>query len=337
MRKTRQKTSALVVGFGSIGRRHTRILKELGLTDVSVCDPSPEMQARARDEFGIARVFETLDEALAVKPDTAFICSPTGLHIEQGIEAVEAGADVFMEKPLSTSIYRIDELESVARERGRIIMVGHCFRFHEGLRRAKEWLAEGRIGRLISVRAIVGEYIPDVMPTYRDMYISQYSGVYELMHDIDLALWFAGQRPVRVFAIDGSFSDVGMKSPDMAEMLIEFEGRCTASVHLDFFERARHRQTELLGTEGTIIVEFAKWDECSLSLYEARTAAWHTEVLSTDRDDMFRAEDGAFLDAVIARSDVPVDIAAGRLVVEVMLAAQESAQKRAAVDLSPGG
>lgn len=323
--------SALVVGFGSIGRRHARILRELGLTDISVCDPLPEMRVRARDEFGIAETFESLEEGLARKPDTVFICSPTALHIEQAIQAIQAGADVFTEKPLSVSLERVDELDALARERGRIVMVGHCLRFHEGLQKAKRWLEKGRIGRLISVRAVVGEYIPDVMPNYRNMYISQYNGVYELMHDIDLALWYADQPPVRVFGIEGNFSDVGMKSPDTVEMLIEFQDRCTASVHLDFFERARHRQTELLGTEGTIIVEFASWDKCHLSLYEASSAAWHHEEMKTDRDDMFREEDGVFLRAVGSRSGVPVDIATGSVVIEVMVAAQESARTGKAV------
>lgn len=319
-------TSALVVGFGSIGRRHARILKELGLADVRVCDPMPEMRDRASSEFGIERVYDSLEAGLLDKPDTVFVCSPTALHVEQAIQAVRAGADVFVEKPLSVSLDRIDELESLAQERGRIVMVGHCFRFHEGLLEAYCMVEDGRIGRVISVRAIVGEYIPDVMPNYRNMYISKYSGVYELMHDIDLALWFAGQKPVRVIGMDGTFSDAGMESPDFAEMLIEFEDRCVASVHLDFFERARHRRIELLGAEGTIIVEFASWDKCNLSIYEAASKAWHHEEMETDRDDMFRAEDSAFLQAVESRSEVPVDIEDGRLVVEVMLAAQESAR-----------
>ncbi len=330
-----KKLSALVIGFGSIGRRHTRILRELGLTDIRVCDPLPEMRARARDEFGIEQVYESCEDGLSAKPDTVFICSPTALHVEQAIQAVRAGADVFIEKPLSISLDRMDELDSLAKELGRTVMVGHCFRFHEGLRKTKGWLTEGRIGRLLSIRAVMGEYIPKVMPNYQGMYISQYSGVYELMHDIDLALWFADKRPVRVFGIDGSFSDVGMKSPDMVEMLIEFENRCLANVHLDFFERARHRQTELLGTEGTIIVEFASWDKCNLSLYDAESDAWRHEELKTDRDDMFRDEDRVFLQAVVSRSAVPVDLAAGKLAVEVMLAAQESGRTGTAIQLTP--
>lgn len=331
-----ENLSVLVVGYGSIGRRHTRILRELGLKDVRVCDPLRDARTRAQVE-GVERVYENYEDALADRPHAVVICSPTALHVPQAILAVEANIDVLTEKPLSASLEGIDELKKLAQEKNRIVMVAHCFRFHEGLLRARQWLKEGRIGRLVSIRALVGEYIPDVMPNYRNMYISQYNGVYELMHDIDLALWYADQPPVTVFGIDGNFSDVEMQSPDMAEMIIEFQDRCLASVHLDFFERARHRQIELLGVEGTIIAEFARWDMCQLSLYEAQTKEWVTVQMPTDRDDMFRTEDKAFLEAVMYRSHPPVDINTGRLVVEVMLAAQESSRSRHAIKLKTRG
>ena len=328
-----QNLSALVIGFGSIGRRHARILGEIGLSDIRVCDLSPELLAQARDEFGVRRTFTSLEVGLASRPDTVFICSPTALHVEQAVQSMRAGAHVFAEKPLSTSTDGVAEMESLARDLGRTVMVGHCFRFHEGLRRAKGWLDEGRIGRLISVRASVGEDIPDVMPNNRSMYISKYNGAYELMHDIDLAVWYAAQRPFGVFGIDGRFSDVGMESPDLVEMLIRFENRCVANVHLDFFQRVRRRQIELLGAEGTIIVEFASWDRCRLSVYESRTGEWRHEEMPTDRDDMFRAEDLAFLESAADGLPVPVTIADGLLAVQVMNAAQESASTGMAVEL----
>jgi predicted dehydrogenase len=106
-----------------------------------------------------------------------------------------------------------------------------------------------------------------------------------------------------------------------------------ANVHLDFFERCRHRQIELLGTEGQIYVEFAKWDSTRVSLYEASSRDWRIRELTTDRDDMFRDEDRDFLKAVASRSPVAVDIAEGRKAVEVILAAQESAKTGCAVKL----
>jgi len=364
--------SVLVVGAGSIGRRHTRILRELGVGDIRVCDTSPERLEAARRDFGITAAWASFDESLHSRPDAVFVCSPTALHVQQAAASLEAGADVFIEKPLSTSLDGIERLEEAAREGGRVVMVGHCFRFHEGLLRAKTAIDQGRIGRLVSIRCMVGEYIPEVMPSYKSMYISQYSGAYELMHEIDLALWFANQAPDRVTALDGSASDVGMKSPDLVEAIIRFGDRSIppgiipggiagiipggiagiipggiagiipggiagivpggiASVHLDFLQRARRRQTELMGTEGTAIIEFARWDKCVLSIYEAVKGQWVVEEIDTDRDDMFRAEDGAFLEACARRSAPPVSIADGRLAVSIMLAAQESSASGTAV------
>jgi len=330
-----QDLSAVVVGFGSIGRRHLRILQELGLKDLSVVDPQRACLDLARAEYAVQRTYSTFKDALESKPQTVFICSPTALHVEQARQAIQAQADVLTEKPLSTSVDGTEDLNKLAKSTGKLVMVAHCFRFHVGLRRVKKYVEEGRVGRLISIRSSVGEYIPDVMPNYQNMYISQYSGIYELMHDVDLALWYADQPPVRVMGVEGSFSDVGMNSPDVVEMIIEFKDRCLANVHLDFFQRARRRQVELLGTEGTLILEFANWNRCQFSHYDASTRNWSAEEIQTDRDDMFREENRVFLQAVISRDAVPVDVLEARRSIEIIDAIRQCQTNGKAVRLAP--
>src|SRR5690606_32917916 len=147
-------------------------------------------------------------------------------------------------------------------------------------------------------------------------------GAFDLMHDIDLAIWYAA-RPIRsVCGLYGTYSDIGIEAPDLVEILIEFEDRCLASVHLDFFQRPRRRQMELICTEGVVLVEFARWDHCTLSVYEARTRSWQTEEMATDRDDMFRAEDREFLEAVAEDRPVRCGIEEARESVAVVAAAQ---------------
>ena len=152
----------------------------------------------------------------------------------------------------------------------------------------------GRIGRLVSIRELMGEHLPDIRPDYRSLYLALHNGAFELMHDLDLALWYAGQPVKRSYCVYGTYSDIGIQSPDVVEFLLDFEDRCTASVHLDFFQSPRRRQIELIGTSGVIIVEFARWEQCKLSVYEPSSRNWTHEELSTDRDDMFRAEDREF-------------------------------------------
>jgi predicted dehydrogenase len=143
------------------------------------------------------------------------------------------------------------------------------------------------------------------------------------MHDIDLAIWYAGQPVRKVLALHGTYSDIGIEAPDVAEILMDFDERCLASVHLDFFQRPRRRQIELIGTRGVIVVEFARWERCTVSVYEASKDAWEPEELATDRDDMFRAEDREFLEAVAQDTPIACTVAEARGSLEVVLRAQQ--------------
>ncbi len=323
--------SALVVGYGSIGRRHTRVLRELGVRDIRLVEPVEERRRAAAEEVGVTVSHAAFEEGLAARPDTVFLCSPTADHVPQAMAALQAGCHVFTEKPLSVSTEGLDELEELAERTGLKVMVGQCYRFHNGCLRLKQWLDGGRIGRLLCVRSIFGEYIPEAIPDYRTRYVSRYSGAYELMHAVDLAVWYAGTRPSLVLGLDRKVGDAEMESPDLVEMIVEFEGGRTASVHMDFFQRARHITVELFGTEGTARLEFGRWDRCTASLYEASTREWSSFEMLTERDDMFRAEDSRFLKACAGEGDIPVPVSEGRKAVEVMLAARESSRTGRAV------
>jgi predicted dehydrogenase len=207
-------------------------------------------------------------------------------------------------------------------------MVALCFRYHEGHRRAKRYLDSGRVGRLVSIRALMGEHLPEVRPDYRDLFSSREVGAFDLMHDIDLAIWYAGRPVRRVFCLSGTYSDIGIEAPDLVEMLLDFEGRCAASVHLDFFQKPRRRVTELICTEGVITIDFARWDRCTVSVYESSRGAWEHEELETARDDMFRAEDREFLEAVAEDRPVQCSISEGRKSIETVAAALQSTPGR---------
>ncbi len=227
------------------------------------------------------------------------------------------------EKPLSDSTEGVDDLAALAETEHKTVMVALCFRYHDGLVKAREALDSGRIGRLASIRALVGEHLPDVRPDYRNLFSAQHGGAFDLMHEIDLAIWYASQPVREVRSISGVYSDIDIAAPDLAEILIAFEDRCLASIHLDFFQRPRRRQIELIGTAGVIVVEFARWDRCTVSIYEAARVAWEQAELVTDRDDMFRAEDREFLQAVAENQPIRCTIAEARKSVEVVLACQQ--------------
>ena len=272
MVKAWKELSVLVAGCGSIGKRHARVLNSLGVTDIRVCDPVPEQRQSLSAELPAVRMYDSYEAGLCDRPDTVVICTPPGMHIPMACRAVEAGCHVLTEKPLSDTTAGIEALESLAESRSKKLMVALCFRYHDGLVRAKRYLDSGRIGRLVSIRALVGEHLPDIRPDYRTLYIAAHNGAFELMHEIDLALWYAGQTVRKVHCVYGTYSDIGIQAPDLVEILMDFQDRCVASVHLDFFQRPRRRQIELIGVGGVITVEFARWDRCTVSVYEAARA-----------------------------------------------------------------
>jgi predicted dehydrogenase len=293
-----QQLRVLIVGAGSIGKRHGRVLRALGVDHITLCDPSDHQLDSALNDVRADEVVHSLEEGLSRHPEAVLICTPPELHVSQARQALQAGCHVFTEKPISDRVDGIPELDRLIAESGRKFMVGLCFRYHAGIVKAKRMVDEGQIGRLVSIRALVGEHLPEVRPDYRNLSIVHGIGAFDLMHDIDLAIWFASQPIEKVLCVHGSYSDIGIGGPDVVEMLLDFENKCVANVHLDFFQRPRRRQIDLIGTEGTITVDFSRWDTCTISRYDIAAQSWTAETLTTDRDDMFRAEDREFLEAI---------------------------------------
>ncbi|MCC5930082.1 MAG: Gfo/Idh/MocA family oxidoreductase [Cyclobacteriaceae bacterium] len=292
-----KKIKVLVAGCGSIGKRHARILQEIGLEQIWIYDTNPsEAEATAAAVNGL-NVAESYQQGLEIC-DAVFITTPTRLHIPMAIEALQQNCHVFIEKPVSDSSNGIDDLNSLTRKVNKKVMVGLCMRYHEGIRKTRAMLNEGKIGRLISIRSLVGEHFPLVHPNYKNMYYAKYSGAFEIMHDLDIALWMANQEVKSVYSIHGSYSDIEIEAPDHVEMLIGFEDRCTATVHLDFYQFPRRRNIELIGTKGVIITDFTAWDHYSISVFTQDDQHWEIHKGYTQRDDMFKEEDREFLEAI---------------------------------------
>ena len=289
----------LIAGCGSIGKRHGQILWEMGVHDLTACDPSEQQRESIKNLLPEIKVTDDYEAALKTeKYDAVFILTPTAMHLDMATKALEAGCHVFIEKPLASTQNGVQALKEIAEKKGLCIMVGFCFRYHEVLCKAKELLEEGLIGRLVNIRAFMGEPFAEIQPNYMNMYYSKYSGAFELVHDLDLTIWFANQEVEDVKAVYGSFSDMGMESPDSIEMFLKFKDRLAANVHLDFYHHPRQRQIELMGVDGTIAVEFASWDKASLSWYNTDTRKWSVCEYKTARNDMFRDEDLEFLRAI---------------------------------------
>ena len=301
-------TPLLILGCGSIGKRHARILHRLGLTDIRACDPVEAQLSALTAETPVTHAYADYANALSDQPGAVLICTPPNMHIDHALAAFDAGVHVLCEKPLSDSTARIDELIARRDATGMKMMVALCFRHHAGHILAKRYLDQGRIGRVVSVRAATGEPILDARPDYPDMYMSRTTGAWDLMHDLDLALWYADQPVTEVHAVAGPYSDIGAPADDVVEIIMRFEDRCLGSCHMDFFTRPRQRRLDILGADGSISIEFSRWEHCTVSLWETGTTDWQHTKFDMERDDMYRDEDIAFLKAVNDDGPIPCTI-----------------------------
>jgi predicted dehydrogenase len=324
----------LIVGCGSIGQRHLANLRSL-VPDVEIVAWHQRglHAAALAARFGL-RAVGSLAEGLAARPDFAIVSNPTALHVPVALEAARAGVPLFVEKPLSDRRDGVDELVRTVADKGLPSLTAFNLRFHPGLRQLRSLLTEGRIGRLLGLRAEVGQYLPDWHPDedYRRGYSARVElgggVVLDLIHELDYAVWLAG--PVRdVMAMTGKLSDLEIETEDLAEIVLRFEGGAIGSVHLDYVQRLPIRGCRLLGSEGVLTWDYFA-DE--VRLHDVGSGRWTTfRQDGFERNDMYRAELAHFLDCLAGRAQPVVDLAAGAAVLDLALAARRSAASGRAV------
>ena len=152
----------LVVGLGSIGTRHVRLVRKLipGLQIVVLRHQS----CQDTNEPGIDHCVTSPDEALRFRPQAAVVANPASLHLDVALPLAHAGVHLLVEKPISSTTQGVSELIEACRTRGITLMTGYNLRFLSSLRRFRELLEEKRVGRVLSVRAEIGQFLPSWRP-----------------------------------------------------------------------------------------------------------------------------------------------------------------------------
>jgi predicted dehydrogenase len=195
------------LGVGWIGRHRMEAILRTGLVDAAaIADPSPEMAAEAGRLAPGAQLVSTLDELIDVGVDGVVIATPSAMHAEQSIRALERGAAVFCQKPLGRTAAEARAVVDAARRADRLLDVDLSYRFTEGMERIREVVRSGELGRIYAVDLVFhNAYGPD-KPWFYDPALSGGGCVMDLgVHLVDLALWtldFPGVAEVsgRLFA-----------------------------------------------------------------------------------------------------------------------------------------
>ena len=317
----------LIAGLGSIGRRHLRNLKALGETDILLY--RSHHATLPEDELAGIPVESDLRRALAQKPDAVIVANPTALHLDVAIPAAEAGCHLLLEKPISHSLEGVDALAAAAQKSGSRILVGFQFRFHPALRKTRELLQAGSIGRVLSVRAHWGEYLPNWHPweDYKQGYAARpdLGGgvILTLSHPIDYLRWLCGDVE-SLWAFTGT-SGLGLSVEDMAEIGMKFCTQAIGSIHLDYNQRPPSHHLEVVGSQGTL-----RWDNGDgiLHCYRVETNTLETFAPPDgfERNVLFLEEMRHFLSVARGESEPICTLGDGKRALQIALAAMESGQ-----------
>lgn len=320
----------LVIGCGSIGQRHIRNLRALGVPEIGVFDPLTVRSEQVAHDYGATR-YSGMGEGLASQPEAVLVCTPPYLHTVIARQVVDAGAHVFVEKPLANTLDGLDDLLNAARERNRIICVGYNLRFHAGLVKVRDLLAGGAIGKLWLIKAEFGQYLPDWRPgrDYRDGYnasVAMGGGIIlDASHELDYVRWLGGEVE-STFCAAGRLSGLEMDAEDTAAITLYLRNNVLAEIHLDCIQRGYTRTCKLIGEEGTLFWDF----KTGVRLFTA-DKEWHDFPLSPDPNDMYVDELRHFGACIRGEEKPQVDGATGKRILEVALAARKSAATGARV------
>jgi predicted dehydrogenase len=230
-----------VVGAGSLGFHHVRILRDLeDVTFLGFVEGRPERAAQVETELGV-RTYPDL-AALLDDVDAVTIAVPTPAHFDVAKQALDRGKHVFIEKPITATLDEADELLSVARNTGAIIQTGHVERFNRAVRAALPYVSGPRF--------IESERLAPFNPRGSDVAV-----VLDLMiHDIDLILTLVGDTTDSITAVG-----VPVLTPmlDIANARVTFTSGAVANITSSRISRERVRKIRIFQHSGYISLDLA--------------------------------------------------------------------------------
>ena len=323
-----------LVGSGYWGSNHARVLGELRkegrISELIVCDTDPARAAeQAKRVGGIA---ETDPRRLVGRVDAVDLCTPTPTHFPLAKMFLEGGADVFVEKPLAGTSKESAELVALAGRKGRILQVGHIFRYHAGVNEIRRRIQAGLLGRV--------HYMVSNRQSFREPRVDM--GVLQALavHEVDLFPYLLGVGPERIYASLGSFHRPGIE--EVAQLILDFPGGTKAYSFESWLSPlgARERKLTVVGSLQSVELDYLVPGQLRVSDSRLEEKAGKLVAVedkprmeAVPASEPLRVELEAFLDSHRTRGQPLADAACGHEAVRMIEAAFLSAREGRAVAL----
>jgi UDP-2-acetamido-3-amino-2,3-dideoxy-glucuronate N-acetyltransferase len=327
------KAQVAVVGIGYWGKNLVRNFHELGALSM-LCDSQESVEASYTRQYAGVRFCPEFSAVLSDPAVTAVaLATPAATHFQMAKSALEAGKDVFIEKPLAIKVGDGEELVRLAKEKGKVLMVGHILRYHPAILKLQQLIHDGKLGKisyLYSNRLNIGK-----IRTEENILWSF------APHDISVMLALLNEMPSRVTCKGG-----GWLSQDVFDVTLshfDFPSGVQAHIFVSWLHPVKEQRLVVVGSE-----KMAVFDDTSthkLILYPHKVE-WRNriptavkakgEIVELEDLEPLKAECAHFLDCVVSRTAPTSDGAEGLRVLQVLDACQR-ALLNGTVNLSSSG
>lgn len=332
----------IFIGLGSIGQRHLQNLIQLKIPDTSIMAFRSSSLNRiikngkiianeSFEDYYNVEEYSDMERALEKKPDIAFICNPSSLHLDTAIKIAKRSINFFVEKPLCVNLSSIGKLEGLIEKNDLITMVGYQMRFHPGIIRVKKIISEKKYGDVISANFKWGTFLPHHHPyeNYSEGYAAKKElgggAIFSLIHEMDLIQWFFG-LPSEVYAIKGAQSKLQMDVEDniIAQFKYNYDGLYSVpvSLNLSLSQGLEERYFMILMQDGIIKCDLRK-NTLIVADHDGQGEIFR-EYNNLKRNDLFLQELGHYIDSVNKRKSSKIPVSEGKKSVLMALATHES-------------
>ena len=233
----------LIIGFGSIGRRHAKNIKKLfPKNKVYLISDTPK---NFDEEKLIYKRIKLKDLKQMNRKFITFICNTPNLHLLTAKKLIDFSHALFMEKPISNDIKGIDQFLSIIHKRKIVCNLGYQFRFHPLVNKLKENLLSKQYGQILSVQIHCSSYLPHWRKgrDYKKDISSKkkFGGgvLLELSHEIDLAYYLFGNFN-SVYASILNTKNFNIETEDTVEIILN-QNLFNCNIHLDFHSYNKER------------------------------------------------------------------------------------------------
>ncbi len=310
-----------VVGGGFWGKNLVRNFHGLSSLAV-VCDTDVARLDAFREEFGVEGTTVFADVLADPKIDAVALATPAEHHAAMVRQALEAGKDVFVEKPLALTPGEGRELVALARERGRILMVGHLLHYHGAVRKLKELVANGDLGR---VRYVYSNRLNLGKIRREENILWSFAP-----HDVSVVLSLANEAPDVLACQGGAY--LHPEIADVTVSTLSFKSGLRAHIFVSWLHPYKEQKLVVVGEKRMAVFDDREPEE-KLRLY-AHEIEWkegmpvpikgEAEAVDFDRSEPLREECAHFLTCVAERRTPDTDGEEGLRVLEVLGALQKS-------------